>query len=204
MFSIANFLTIMRLFICPIYLLIYLFYPSFNLSLQQTTPLLLSLLIISEASDALDGYIARRFNQVTDFGKILDPMADSISRTTYFIAFTQGPINLSVFVVFIFVYRDAIISTLRTMCALKGIALAARPTGKLKAIFQSFAAFLITLTYMLYSYQLVALATLKSISAFLGAAVALFTLLSASEYLWAYRKTIRAIIYDTAPAKSSL
>ena len=53
-------------------------------------------------------------------------MANNIYRISVFLTFTQPPINLPLLIVFIFLYRDSVISTLRTICALRGFALAAR------------------------------------------------------------------------------
>ena len=67
--------------------------------------MLIFLLAVSELSDAFDGYLARRYNQVTDFGKILDPMADSIARLSYFLTFTAEPVKIPLALIFIFLYR---------------------------------------------------------------------------------------------------
>src|SRR3990167_3471693 len=129
-------LTLARLVICPIFLVVYLFYPSLGLSMFSMGIVLLVLLTLCELSDAFDGVLARRSNQVTVLGKILDPMADSVVRISILLAFTQGLVKLPLLLVLVFVFRDALISMLRTLCALKGKALAARTSGKLKAILQ--------------------------------------------------------------------
>jgi CDP-diacylglycerol--glycerol-3-phosphate 3-phosphatidyltransferase len=70
---------------------VYLEYETFDISLVTLPYILLFLLGISELSDACDGYFARKYNQVTDLGKILDPMADSIYRISVFLTFTLPP-----------------------------------------------------------------------------------------------------------------
>src|SRR5205085_953924 len=97
---------------------------------------LLALVIVAELTDLFDGMAARRRNQVTELGKILDPMADSIFRLSVFLAFTQGIVALPLWLVLLFFYRDSIISMLRTICALRGFTLAARFSGKVKAVVQ--------------------------------------------------------------------
>ena len=139
--SIANYFTFIRIFISPIFLFVYLEYEQLNFSLVTLPYILLFLFGISELSDAFDGYIARKYNEVTDLGKILDPMADSIYRISVFLTFTLPPIKLPMILIFIILYRDSVVSTLRTICALKGFALAARPSGKIKAVIQAIAAF---------------------------------------------------------------
>ena len=145
--QIALYLTLGRLLLGPLFLLVYLYYSYLGISFAVLPYVLLALLLVSEISDMLDGFFARKWNQVTELGKVLDPMADSIARISVFLTFTQGIIQLPLLLVFIFFYRDSIVSTLRTICALKGIALAARVTGKIKAIVQAAASFMICLLY---------------------------------------------------------
>jgi|WetSurMetagenome_2_1015567.scaffolds.fasta_scaffold01873_5 CDP-diacylglycerol---glycerol-3-phosphate 3-phosphatidyltransferase len=98
--------------------------------------------VLIELSDALDGFTARARKQVSDFGKLLDPMADSLSRQTIFLSFmvcADRIIPLWMFLLFL--YRDATLSILRTMCAYHGTVLAARRAGKLKAVVQAVGAF---------------------------------------------------------------
>src|SRR5258708_4178403 len=109
--TVANCLTFFRIFISPVFLLVYLQHEAFGISVRALPYALLLLLSISELSDALDGLLARKYNQVTDLGKILDPMADSISRISVFLTFTQPPVSVPIICVFIFLYRDSVIST---------------------------------------------------------------------------------------------
>lgn len=149
---------------------------------------LLFLFGVSELSDAFDGYVARRYNQVTDLGKILDPMADSIYRLSVFLTFTRPPIEVPLLLVFIFLYRDSVISTLRTICALRGFALAARSSGKIKAIIQAVAACVILLLMIPYSHNLISLGTLHTTAVALVGISAAYALYSGVEYLFANRE----------------
>ena len=104
-----------------------------------------------EMSDAIDGVIARSRNEVTSFGKIFDPVCDSISRQTIFCTFMYtGIIPLWMF--FIFLYRDALMSFIRIMCAVNGAVIAARLSGKLKAIFQAMGTGLVLVVVFLHTY----------------------------------------------------
>lgn len=192
--NLANSITFFRLFISPIFLLFYLKYESLNISFTTLPYILLSLLILSELSDAFDGYVARKFNEVTDFGKIFDPMADSIYRISIFLTFTLPPIELPVIFIFIFIYRDSLTSTLRTICALQGLALAARPSGKLKAILQGISAILIVLLLIPYSLGILSLETMQFSSRVIISLTAIYTVLSALDYLYANRLTLRKIL----------
>src|ERR1700676_2247439 len=121
--NIAHFFTLLRIFISPLFPLLYLEYSWLGIPLTWLPYLLLGLLVICESSDLFDGFFARRRNQVTDLGKVLDPMADSITHISLFMTFTQGVVQLPLMLVFVFLYRDLFISALRTICALRGVAL---------------------------------------------------------------------------------
>lgn len=192
--SIANYFTFIRLIISPVFLVCYIGYEEIGLDKQFLPYFLLNLLLISELSDAFDGYLARKFNQVTDLGKILDPMADSIARITVFLAFTQPPVNLSVSLIFVFLYRDSVVSTLRTICALRGIALAARISGKIKAVIQGISAFLILALMILNTQGQVSSAQLQTISFWVVGIAALYTVFSGFDYIYANREHIGRLL----------
>lgn len=156
--------------------------------------ILLVILMISEFSDAFDGYIARKLGQVTDLGKIFDPMADSISRISVFLTFTLKPVNLPMLLVLVFIYRDSMISTLRTICALRGFTLAARASGKLKAIIQAVACFGVTFFMILHGHGKIVSQDLKRFSFYLVSIAALYSILSAVDYVYANREYIKKML----------
>lgn len=136
--NLAMLLTALRLVLSPIFVFVFL-WDSFSGAL-----VCLAIAIVSELTDLFDGMVARHRNEVTDFGKILDPLADSISRLTIFICFIYGgqaPIYLVVFIL----YRDSMVSTIRTVCAYRGVVVCARRSGKLKAVVQATAILIILL-----------------------------------------------------------
>lgn len=192
--TIANYLTFIRIFISPIFLLIYVQHDVFYISSTVLPYVLLFLLGASELSDALDGFLARRYQQVTDFGKLFDPMADSIARISVFLTFTQPPVNVPLLLVFVFLYRDSVVSTLRTICALKGFALAARPTGKLKAVIQAGTVIAIVLLMIPHSLGQISNETLKMVSSLLVALAAIYTIYSGVEYIYSNRQYIRKVL----------
>jgi len=197
--SIANYFTLSRIVISPIFLIVYMWHDFFGISSTILPFVLLSLLGISELSDALDGYMARRYNQVTDLGKILDPMADSIARISIFLTFTLDPVNLPMLLVFAFLYRDSIISTLRTICALKGFALAARMSGKTKAVIQALAAFMILVLMIPHSMGDLSTAALQQISFWVVSVAAVYTLYSGIDYLYVNKHYIaKSLTFQTA------
>ncbi|MBA2728297.1 MAG: CDP-diacylglycerol--glycerol-3-phosphate 3-phosphatidyltransferase [Parachlamydiaceae bacterium] len=192
--GIANYITFIRIFISPIFLLVYIKHDVFEIDSISLPYFLLFLLTVSEMSDAFDGYLARKYNQVTDFGKIFDPMADSISRLSVLLTFTQEPVNLPMPLIFVFLYRDSVISTLRTICALKGFALAARMSGKIKALVQAVASFIILFLMIPQSLGYLSTADLQSISCWIVAAAAVYTVFSGVDYIYANRLYIGRLL----------
>lgn len=179
-----NALTLIRIFISPIFLLFYLEHEALGVSTIVLPYVLLVLLFALELTDALDGYLARKWGQVTDLGKVLDPMADSISRISLFLTFTQPPVNLPLFVVFIFIYRDSIVSTLRTVCALRGMALAASSSGKYKSFVQGCATGIITICLIPHSLGKMDTETLQRIALGTSLVAATLSLYAGIEYLY--------------------
>lgn len=192
--TIANYFTFVRIFISPVFLLVYLEHDLFRISPVALPYVLLILLGISELSDAFDGYLARKYDQVTDLGKVLDPMADSISRISVFLTFTQEPVNIPMFLIFIFLYRDSVVSTLRTVCALKGFVLAARMSGKIKAVIQAVAAFLVLLLMIPHSLNLLSTEHLHILGTLIVSAAACYTVYSGIEYIYGNRGYINHLL----------
>lgn len=192
--SIANYFTFIRIFISPIFLLVYLYHDYLGITKTVLPYVLIFLLCVSELSDAFDGYLARKYNQVTDFGKILDPMADSIARLSYFLTFTADPVRLPLALIFIFLYRDSVVSTLRTICALKGLALAARTSGKIKAGIQALAALTVLVLMIPHSLGYLSSADLQYISAWVVGVAGFYTAYSGIDYVYANRQYILKLL----------
>jgi CDP-diacylglycerol--glycerol-3-phosphate 3-phosphatidyltransferase len=149
--NLATMLTLSRVVIAPVFAVVFIA----GAQHPDTTGwiwicALLALLI--ELSDAFDGHIARSRNQVTDFGKIFDPVADSLSRQTIFISFmVAGFIPWWLYIVFF--YRDGLLQLLRIICASGGFVLAARTSGKAKAVLQGIGTFGVLLVLILQAYK---------------------------------------------------
>ena len=193
--NIATALTLSRIILSPIFVVLYLWYPYFSIPKIALPFILLGILIITELTDAFDGYFARKYNQVTDMGKIIDPMADSIYRNTIFLCFTQGFIKIPLLLALVYFYRDFLINTLRVLVGLRGLALAARPSGKIKAIVQAVAIFLIVVIMIPYVFGFISLKDLQSLSIFAISCAALYTLYSAFDYFQAHAKDIKSFIH---------
>lgn len=189
--GIAIYLTLTRILMSPIFLIIYLYFDRLGMDLKMLPYVLILIFILSELSDLFDGFFARKKNQVTELGKILDPMADSIFRLSVFLAFTQGIIQLPLILVCVFFYRDSLISTLRTVCALRGVALAARWSGKVKAVVQAVTVLTILILMIPFSLGYLEGKLLTKISFFVVLVAALYTVYSGFEYIHANRRYIK-------------
>ena len=121
----ANKLTILRVFLIPVFLLVlYLQVPGANYWA-------LAIFVLASLTDTLDGYIARHYNQITDFGKFMDPLADKCLVTAamlWFVEIGQMP-GWALLVVII---REFGVSGLRMVAADKGRVIAAGWSGKVK------------------------------------------------------------------------
>ncbi|HSX04435.1 MAG TPA: CDP-alcohol phosphatidyltransferase family protein [Rhabdochlamydiaceae bacterium] len=198
--NLALYLTIGRILLSPIFLSLYLFYQDMGISFVVLPFLLLFVVILAELSDLLDGIAARRNNEVTELGKILDPMADSIFRLSFFFALTQGFVKLPLWLVLFFFYRDSVVSILRTVCALRGIALAARMSGKIKAAVQGTAAILVLALMVPYVFGMLDLQLFRDISFYIVLAAALYTVFSGVEYIIANLSHIKAAFQTSQKA----
>jgi len=101
-------------------------------------PILWSIAIVSEITDYFDGLAARKLNLTSDFGKLLDPFADTLTQITFFLCFIiDGTFPGGILPVILFllvVYREFAILFLRNLMLKKGVAMGARMGGKIKTI----------------------------------------------------------------------
>jgi CDP-diacylglycerol--glycerol-3-phosphate 3-phosphatidyltransferase len=129
----ADRVTSIRLILAPIFFIFYFIPEWFSIGAGWTIPVLLVLFIASELTDLIDGKVARARNEVSEFGKLFDPFADTLVRITYFLCFVVDGI-LPAFLLAIVLYREFGILFLRTLMMKRGIAMGARSGGKIKAV----------------------------------------------------------------------
>ena len=121
----ANKLTMLRVIMIPVFMVaLYLNFPFHNI-------VALVIFILASVTDFIDGYIARNFNQVTDFGKFMDPLADKLLVTAAMLWFVEVG-QMSAWVLLIVIAREFAVSGLRMVAAPKGIVIAAAWSGKIK------------------------------------------------------------------------
>lgn len=114
--------------------------------------------VIASFTDFLDGYLARKWHQVTDLGKFLDPVADKLLINITFIylciSHSQPSLDIPffVYVVILMVARDIVVDALRFIAAGKGVVLAANIFGKIKTVCQMVAIPLVLLNGFPFAY----------------------------------------------------
>jgi len=139
--NIANKLTILRIVLIPFFILCFyldVLDQSFIIAGFYTTYANITGLLIfsaAAATDWLDGYLARKLDLVSDFGKFMDPLADKMLTTAAFLIFINQGL-LASWIVFIILTREFIVSGLRMTAASKGIVIAAGWSGKFKTVLQ--------------------------------------------------------------------
>lgn len=122
--NLPNKLTILRIVLS----FVFMFF-IFSQGLMAKT-LALVIFTIASITDFLDGYIARKYNLITDLGKLLDPIADKILVLTAFLAFVHMRI-VAVWMVVIIIFRELLITGMRVFLARKGKVLAASAGGEI-------------------------------------------------------------------------
>ena len=93
------------------------------------------LAILAGTTDLLDGYLARRWNQITDFGALMDPLADKIFITATMLMAVEYQL-MHAWIVVLVISREFMVTGLRTMAAKRGIVISADRWGKLKTALQ--------------------------------------------------------------------
>ncbi|WP_240375726.1 CDP-diacylglycerol--glycerol-3-phosphate 3-phosphatidyltransferase [Bacillus piscicola] len=93
------------------------------------------LFVLAAATDWLDGYIARKYNLISNFGKFLDPLADKLLVTAALLSLIQLDL-LPAWMAIVIVSREFAVTGMRLVAAANGDVIAASPLGKWKTVFQ--------------------------------------------------------------------
>ena len=126
--TLASKITLVRVFLIPIVMvLMYLSGGEANVQMWLS----LVVFIIASLSDYVDGYIARQYNQVTDFGKFLDPLADKLLVIAVMTIFCQWGM-MPAWALMIVLTREFAVTGLRLVAVGKGTVIAAGLGGKIK------------------------------------------------------------------------
>lgn len=174
--NLPNKLSLFRICLVPVFLLV--LYSEIKYSVYIAT----TIFIIAAFTDFVDGYIARTRHLITDLGKFIDPLADKIlviSALVYLVYIQTIPD----WMVIIIIAREFAVSGFRTVCASKGVVVAASELGKYKTRAQVVAVVLALIKWP--SYQLI-----WPLYLWLMLIAVILTLVSGVDYLWRGRHQI--------------
>jgi CDP-diacylglycerol---glycerol-3-phosphate 3-phosphatidyltransferase len=110
-------------------------------------------LVAAEVTDVMDGIVARRTGEVSAIGKLLDPLSDSIFRMFVFLGFLASG-WMPLWMMAIFFARDILVAYLRVFSGLQNIVLAARISGKVKAVGQATCQIALVILFLFDHWQL--------------------------------------------------
>ncbi len=132
--NLPNKLTVLRLIMVPVFFIAFSLPTWFGPSVQVASVVLMFICyVVAELSDLLDGKIARKYNLVTDLGKVMDPFADTLSHLTFFVCFMYAGL-MPALAFIICMWREFSILFLRMLMMKKGKAVAANIWGKSKTV----------------------------------------------------------------------
>jgi CDP-diacylglycerol--glycerol-3-phosphate 3-phosphatidyltransferase len=141
--NLANRITVARILLIPLFFIFltpfpqYLFELLLNIQLTelQSELIALTIFLLAAITDKLDGFVARKYNQVTKLGKLLDPLADKLLISVAIIALVSKQ-EIAAWVALIIIGREMMVTLLRIMATSKGMILAADKYGKIKMVLQ--------------------------------------------------------------------
>lgn len=144
-----NKLTLLRVFMVPFFVFFLL-----NNNLDNNYLYANIVFILASSTDFLDGYLARKHNLITNFGKFLDPLADKVLVAAALICFIELNLASSI-AVLIIITREFIVSGIRLVAASENRVISANIWGKIKTVFQMVAIILILILVQLKSYGVI-------------------------------------------------
>lgn len=142
--NLANKITLVRVILVPVFVVLIMAsqIPGLSIFIENGTVsqfvlnwVALGVFILASLTDFLDGFIARKYNMISNFGKFMDPLADKLLVCSALICLLAlGRINA--FLVLVIIARDFIISGFRLVASDKGVVIAANMWGKVKTTMQ--------------------------------------------------------------------
>lgn len=188
--NLPNKLTLLRMLLVPVFM-VFVSMGQYGTSDFDTTCYLVAGVVFAAASftDFLDGYLARKWKMVTDFGKFADPLADKLLTTVAFLYMMRDGVCSPV-VLAIILAREFAVSGLRMVAASAkdGKVIAANMWGKVKTVMQ-----MLTIVFYFFAAALAgpdAVGTVSSVANWLCWGVAAVTAISGIKYLWDNRSFI--------------
>ncbi|MGP1414976.1 MAG: CDP-diacylglycerol--glycerol-3-phosphate 3-phosphatidyltransferase [Treponema sp.] len=188
--QLANFFTASRIVLAPIFFVVYFLPNYFNISPKITLVILIPLFAYMQFTDFLDGYVARKYNMVSDFGKLFDPFADVLANMAVLFCFTLDGLIPSIFFLII-LYREVSIVFVRMLAVKKGLVIGAKMLGKIKTVLYitvgGVSIFIkLCMVYSFFGKNITA--TLIAFNLVLYSLAVVFSILSFYFYLMDYKK----------------
>ena len=174
----ANKITILRMILVPVFILVLL------CTAAETKTAALIIFIVASVTDFVDGQIARRYNQITNFGKFMDPLADKLLVTSAILIFVQMG-QMPAWVAIIVIAREFAVTGLRLVAASGGLVIAAAWSGKIKT-----ASSLVAICIMLTGLKNVVIAGNFTLNTLCVIIIAVTTVWSGTEYFIKNAKVI--------------
>ena len=141
---------------------------------------------IASITDFFDGYLARKYNQITIFGKFMDPLADKLLVCAALICFLADPqTNMPAWVVIVIISREFIISGFRLVAAEKGVTIAASYWGKVKTFVQMAMSFILVFHFSHDIFRII-----ESILIYASVILTVFSLL---DYIYKNRAVMKDV-----------
>ena len=173
--NLPNKITMLRVFLIPFFVVFMLVS-----AIPYSKYIALVVFVVASLTDTLDGYIARKYKLVSNFGKFMDPLADKLLVCSALIALSDLN-RIPAWIVIVIIARDFIISGFRLIAAEKGIVIAAGWWGKIKTTVQMImVGFLIADLKVFYIFDQVLI--------YLALAL---TLISLGDYLYHNREVLK-------------
>src|SRR5258707_10830805 len=146
--NLPNSLTLLRIFLVPFLVVVLLT----KFSGREFVGL--GIFLVAAITDFFDGFFARRYNQMTRLGALLDPIADKLLMSAAFISLVELGLARAWMIVII-IGREFAVSGLRSIAAQHGVTIAASPLGKTKMVAQVFAIGLLIVGYELGEFRFI-------------------------------------------------
>ena len=178
--NLPNALTLFRIFLVPFLVVVLLT----KFSGREFVGL--GIFLVAAVTDFFDGWVARRRNQTTRLGALLDPIADKLLMSAAFISLVEmDPKHVPAWMVVIIIGREFAVSGLRSIAAQQGVTIAASPLGKGKMVSQ-----VIAISLLILGYELGELRVTGTVALW---AVMIFALASGIDY---FIKFTRGVLLD--------
>ena len=175
--NLPNKLTIARMSMVPLFMIALMF------NTDSSRILATVIFALASLTDMLDGQIARKYNMVTNFGKLMDPLADKVLTAAAMICLVELG-DLAAWIAVLIIFREYLITGLRSVAASENIVVAANIWGKVKTVCQMFA-----LMFLMLKPQIVALCGIN-IGLWLMYAAVILTVYSGLDYVLKLNKQI--------------